>query len=284
MDGGVIDGTTDDIVLSTNNGGGSVLQLRKPGGATGAVVYSGGAGSSGTLTLANGAGAPTVYMDAGATGDGAAQLPGSSVSALEILNESGIASNYSVVTEDLVGPYMTVTQSGITLPSAGYVVAIGTVEVILQSVSGLAEFAISMYDGSFVAPKYTQNASSGAPIQTVTIHETAYLGAGFHTFYLQVAPTLGTWDVRTRTLTLFFIPTAYGIVNNDSTEAPQSLTHLGVETPDHLQAMMFHNARMEREMRELQSQARETARRLEELEATLPGQIPVSAIDNPEKL
>lgn len=270
LDAAAINGTTDDVLLTSNNGDGGVLQLRKAAGLAGASLRGGSPGSGATLGLTDAVGSTTVFLDGNQTGDAAVQVPAGAISAIEEFNEPGVASTNSTTISGLTG---TLLSRSITVPSAGYVLAIGSCQIGIAHTSGTtdsAAFAVSS-DGSFpvgstLKHEISGSVPSGEFYEVITVHSLFPVSAGVNTFSLLGTGTPGAYGARTRQLSLVFIPTAYGTVS-----APASPGGNGdlSAADSNVKGETFEVVRLRRELDSVRSQAEETTRRLTELEAQM---------------
>jgi hypothetical protein len=83
------------------------------------------ADAGGLLRLETTTGATMIELDAGSTGDLSVVLPDSAISAGEILNEPGIASQYVLGALELTSDMTDLVNLTITIPAPGYIVLIG---------------------------------------------------------------------------------------------------------------------------------------------------------------
>ncbi|MBN2375342.1 MAG: hypothetical protein JXD22_03000 [Sedimentisphaerales bacterium] len=161
-----------------------------------------------------------------ASGDTAVQLPGSSISASEILDEPGITRgrNSSTVTISTTG-VTNITSSTITIPAAGYIVArahsfgaiygtsIGNIITGIETAS-----TTSPTSGEYVCFG-SNNESVGATSKyrwgTMAPERVFYVASpGTHTYYYNATRgyTDGTATVSNSKLVLTYFPTSYGTV------------------------------------------------------------------------
>lgn len=290
MDGNAIDNATDDILLSTNSGAGSILRLRKPGGTAGAVLHSGGAGAGGSLTLTNDAGTSTVFMDGDLSSDVSVLLPAGAISSTEEFNEPGAAS-------DIVNPsasiadhaFTTLATRTINAPGAGYVLALGSLQARVQG-----SFYDSVNIGISTSPSSLPVSQQTPLIYThgfndilslpVTVQGLFSVGAGVTTFYLLAEDDTSYWTAGHRKLTLVYLPTSYGTI--DSPSAPDGGSDLSSAPDYHAErdaSAAVNNDRMARELEMMRIQAAEQTERIRRLEEAVGSQRSGNALVNPEK-
>lgn len=277
LDGAAVNGLNDDVKLSSNNGDGGELQLRKAAGIAGASLRGGAPGSGATLGLTNDVGSTTVFMDGDQSGDVAVQLPNSSISALEQLNEPGVASSRSTTlfTPDVGAIEILLTRT-ITVPADGYVLVIGTCRINASGVSGdSAQFWVQDNAGPTEACIMQYKApTAGNNNNPITVQSVFPVTAGAQTFSMRATEWSGTFFVLERQLSLAYFPTAYGTVTPPT--APGGNGELSgfssIEEGADEGAEEHQIARLQRELEAVRAQADETTRRLAELESKLPSQ------------
>jgi len=180
----------------------------------------------------NGTGSPLITMTGNnssvafnleETGNLAGQLPHSSVSAAEILDEPGLASINAHGGSSFSVPdaYGVVTSRSITAPTDGYLLVMCSLEIDLRHEGSGASFVTAglslspsavdnNQDLSFYIPGSAVNGIYLTPSTPTNVYP---VSAGSHTVYLN-ARKVGTttsfiWDVQ---MNLVFIPTNYGLV------------------------------------------------------------------------
>lgn len=169
-----------------------------------------------------------LVFDAVSTGTAAVAMPDGAISAPEILDEPGVAGDSvepnccnifgcSTCCSLPTGSNQVVSTQTLTAPTSGYIVAIGTIEVIFTHSNGtntLATFGLST-STSFTPSgdsgvRLPTALPSGSYMQTVTVNNVFAAGSGNTTvnfLVLRGSGGLTRCDVK---LTLMFFPTAYG--------------------------------------------------------------------------
>jgi hypothetical protein len=198
--------------------------------------------------------------------DASVQLPNNAISAAEILDEPGVASDAVSAITSLTSGYMTLMSRSLTTPAAGFVLAIASMQVNVQHTSGtnsVAEFGVSDAVGGLPANQdvmlqFSGSVPSGSYAWPVSVHGLFEVTtAGSHTFYLIASEVAGNISVGDIQLTTVYFPTAYGTVTptvvtagaSDDASAPRT----GGLTPSELAAERAgseaaNNARIEREL------------------------------------
>jgi hypothetical protein len=213
------------------------------GGGAGFFLVQGGPGSF-TVNGNDGTGSASVsivgagsasYFSTSVSGDAAVQLPGSSVSAGEILDEPGIAQNHyygsAYFYTGTSSASVDILSVSITIPAAGYIVLTADAQIGLFTPGGYAGMQITDVSGApedyahyfFVGgPAASGGVTVTAGYVPVSMHRTYYeSAAGTYTFYFQGwnhanANAVYAWDP---TLTALYAPTAYGSVTTSVTAA-----------------------------------------------------------------
>jgi hypothetical protein len=183
------------------------------------------ADSGGTIELFDYQGDPGITLRGGLSGDSAAILPDSSVTASELLDEPGIASSKNTQIMDLL--YGTMTDLAvleIEIPADGFVVLYGKCYAVLSGTTGANGAQVQIDEdegGSALFPYYTRAGLSGYvntnenyfPIYVTRVY---YKEAGTWQFRLEglatnPLPALAqTWD---HILTAVYYPSSYGWVS-----------------------------------------------------------------------
>ncbi|MFH2034925.1 MAG: hypothetical protein ABIJ45_00865 [Candidatus Zixiibacteriota bacterium] len=212
-------------------------------------------------------------------GDGMVQLPDSAINAEEILNEAGLAYGQSSVAVGLIqGTMRNVAITNITLPTAGYVHAIGNCHIGLYGEGYILGFAqIDTATGGSLNANYTLfgglDLTSSIGLRLPVIAQNVYyMEAGFHQISLEMMASnsndVGTSiDAYSGKITLTFFPSAYGPVTGatkSATEAAQfeDVTTVEVELPEGDTETIY-----EVDLRQLELKAKQ--KRIEALEAEL---------------
>ena len=203
-------------------------------------------------------------IDGHESGDDAVQLSPSSISSYEIANEPGIA-NYTRPTGviDLVTAFQTLGSRTITVPAAGYVLAIvhcsghfthtagtttlGVIHVSASTTPEVGEPAMSVR-----IPSTCPSGDYSFPYAPHGTFEVA--GPGAYTYYVlgweQLHSDMRVGPIR---LTLIFFETAYGTVGSDAAAGPVDEVRQGGLTAAEIEAEkaeaeVFNRDRIEREL------------------------------------
>jgi hypothetical protein len=179
------------------------------------------------------------------SGDNAVQLPSSSISASEILNEPGITRgrNNSSVTISTTG-VTNITSSTITVPAAGYIVARAHAIGRIYGTT-IGSIAVGIETAVTTSPTIGERTTFGASDESVGAVSKYRWGslapervfyvssAGSYTYYLNAyrAWTGGTGTVWYSKLVLTYIPTSYGTVAATASAAESAqFENVSVET------------------------------------------------------
>jgi len=171
---------------------------------------------------ANGVGA--VEILAGAVGT--SEVADGSLTAVDIDDEPGVASNTELSVIALDGTTQNLISRSITAPAAGYVLVIATAEAVITHTNGVtsaAYFGVSSTSGVFPSNQNVMvQTSSAAPAgiyrEAVTVHGLFSTLGGADTFYFLGDEGGGAFSLTKFQLTLIYFPTAHGTVV--STAAP----------------------------------------------------------------
>lgn len=139
-------------------------------------------------------------------------------------DEAGVAGANSSTTTSLTSSMTTLESSGIVAPSAGYVVAIGSCELLASHSLGTgdsAQIGVSDAPGQFEATgamvhKLPSGTASGEYATTITTQAIFPVSVGSNVFYLTGQELAGSYNVGNRQLSLIFFPTTYGTVEPPS--------------------------------------------------------------------
>lgn len=270
------------------DGGGRMTIARDASGATGFSV-DGNAGGSASTRLDLSGELYGITLDTSVSGDESLVVPDGAINADEIADEPGVAeihaNSLSRDIDNFVGP---VLSRSITVPGAGYVLAIGNVEVLVgfatgsdQGVNiGISDKNNTFFEGIELSMDVPANRATGnynllfSPSMVFPIDD-----AGSYTFYLVASEDGGNGANVVRAsdaqLTLLYVPTAYGTVGLDALAstfgAPDELAPLRPALSEldiaREQAAEFrrHTAALEARQLELERRLDEQQRRLEAL-------------------
>ena len=154
-------------------------------------------------------------------------LPADAIDATEILNETGAAQSDEDETvvlrlSDPVG----VASSTIDAPTAGYVLVLGTLQLhVVSSATGRYEAEIGVSDDCDASPSHSHSILIQVPIPPaeevilpVSPLRIFPVSAGDQTFcivgHTNTPEGEGAGQLERMTLSLFFTPTAYGVVDS----------------------------------------------------------------------
>jgi len=254
------------------NSVGGYLRITRNSAESGFVVDGNYNGTQQPRVAVLGSGRSAVF-DMSTSGDNSVLLPGGSITAAEIGDEAGIGSSYAgtgLFGITLSGGYEVFTSRTITVPVAGYVFAIGSVDVILSHTNGMSTSAIFVLSSSDsgpvepatdLQPRIAGEAPSGGYNIPTTCTCVFSVDAGSFTCYFLANETSGdvrVYDVR---LTLIYVSTAYGAVEtggpavieepDGKTVPAMSASEIAAEKEE---ARRFQMERIERELNELKAQ------------------------------
>jgi len=201
------------------------------------------------------------------SGNSAITLPDNGVSALETLDEPGVAcSTWTGTNQLLYLSVHTLVSRSITCPASGYVVAIATAHVQWFASGTFAadgDFCVSDQNAtidepyfSLTYPGYMPNGSYNVP---VTVQRVFPVTAGTHTFYFLGGMSTNEYTLYDKQLTLIYLPTAYGAVSSFASNGmpgPES-------EAERAEAERLNEERLEREVAELRAQVEEIRARIE---------------------
>lgn len=188
-------------------------------------------GAEGTFTIS---GLSSTLFNTAQAGDGAVQLPSDAVSAVEVLDEPGIASNHAInatsITSTSGGALTDVLATTITTPAAGYIVVEADAQVLAWAGQ---EIGVQLHEtpGAPVDDAYYffvgSTSTTAFTYWPTSIRRVYYKAtAGSYTFYFQAyrfsAGGGGTPYAWNPTITAQYFPTAYGGVTVAATAAEAS--------------------------------------------------------------
>ena len=217
-------------------------------------------------------------FDMSLSGNASVVIPTDAISAVETLDEPGVASINQSVTTALDGTVQTLLQRSITVPAAGYCLVMGSVEAQVLHSNGLATtglFGVSDVVGVLPATQdfnltMPTSAPTGTYVVPVTVHGLFTVSAGPNTFYFLGDEASGSLQISDVQLSIVYVPTAYGTVTSSLTSGDGDgmsvgAPRLGASEPREAEA--FHRARVDREMAAMQAQVEELRRQLERVES-----------------
>lgn len=224
----------------------------------------------------------SIDFDLGATGSETVELPVNAIEASEIKDEPGIASDISTSTVTLTNETATTISSRtIDCPNlGGYVYASATVCLTVQHGTGnLDSVTIGLYEnpGDMSAILTTPplvipgGASWGdyASIVTVTgVFDADTMGTSV--FLVARRSGASTVKIAKRTLTLMYLPTAYGIVETSSNQTAGETNQVLTPAEERLASQRANSERIEREMADMKARLLELEQSMTEQESDNP--------------
>ena len=205
-----------------HDGSGVYVRLARLDQAFGSgLIFDGSYLGSGNASVSINGSARSVDLNMNNAGTDSVSLPTDAVQDTEILDEPGVASAAPGTTTALSGLYDNILTRTITCPTSGYCVVIGSVTPEASHTGGLqslASFGVSDIPNSIPASQFDNDVDlpSSAPTGfyslPTTVHGTFSVTAGSKTFYLVAKQWQGGWAVNEPSLTVLFVPTAYGTV------------------------------------------------------------------------
>jgi hypothetical protein len=168
-----------------------------------------------------------LHVEDAVGGNGSVVLPNNSIAAAEVFDEPGVAGDAEGVNAAALTPSVQALLSqSITVPTAGFVLVLGTCQATANHVNGtqsMATFGVSSNTTSFPSSQDVQvslpsSAVSGGYNWAVAVHGLfSVASAGSHTFSLLAQETSAQWSASEMQLTLVFFPTSYGTVTSTLT-------------------------------------------------------------------
>ncbi len=224
-------GNQTAYLAADNNGTGGFMDVRRDATHSGFIVDGNGSGTGEPRVDVLGS-ARFAAFDMGAPGDDSVQLPMDALAAGELLDEPGVAYAADGVTAiTLDGTTQTLLSRSLTVPTAGFVIASGSLvgqALHTLNTSDAVIFGLGTAAGVFASGRVLSlvNPSSLATATyyyPVSVQGVFAVPAGTSTFYLLGDEAVGSWRAREMQLTLLFVPTAYGTVASPvAQQAPAS--------------------------------------------------------------
>jgi len=188
--------------------------------------------------------------------DNAVQLPGSSIGPAETSAEAGLANEFAT-SNTAITNQVTLASATITLPVAGYVIAIATFQLYMEQGTG-SQFAIAENSTTFPSEYTTASSPTGTtdvPSSYIRVFNTT---AGAKTYNFLGYEAGGTLKVYYPRLLLLFVPTGYGTVETSSPgpidpEFSAGLTEADIDA-SRLASIEANQQRIERELAEIRQQ------------------------------
>lgn len=163
-----------------------------------------------------------VSFDLSTSGNFSVNLPNDAVSALEILDEPGVASSSSFSSLALTGTMADLTTVTITIPAPGYIWLTGKIMELDLLSPGATNYVWAQIDesagGSFIVPHASLYggvplAGTGPQFSSMHCQRMYFMGsAGSYTFRLEAMVVAGSASAFDPTLTAMYFPTSYGFV------------------------------------------------------------------------
>ena len=280
-------GLSDNVARIYSNSYGGNFDLRDESGnvyayiqgdinGSGAFLYIYGGSSSSFMVDGNYSGTQNVKVsilgnsdivfNSNATGDDAVLLPGSSVSAPEILDEPGVANARSYTSSPLSmnsTGYYTLAMRTMVAPTDGYVIAIGSCFTSIGHNAGTNDYItfgvsdLTYFGGNpIVEVEVPSGAGTGNYRIPATVTGVFSVTAGSHTFRFLGYLSSGTCNVFDANITLMFIPTTYGPISStliaSSDKYPVDNRSAGSEEKAEMaEAERANMERLQREIEEL---------------------------------
>lgn len=279
-------GSIGGQLLTLDEAGQGTVRVEPDGNGTGGyfAVYRNGTSTGFTLNGNDGTEEPilsltgsvrSVVMDMSQSGDPAVLLPSGSVSSLEQSNEPGVAQVFSNSAVPIGTGVTAITSRTISAPDAGHVIAIAGGSCEFGHVNGAeSRILYGINDtAAFASSALTTGVPGGAPTGTYR-SATPWVGvfpvsAGATTFNL-LAQRIGAANgavLNDPTITLIYVPTAYGAVTGNLTGDPDEqsaaapLTEAAIRQ-EQAEAAAFDAARIRDELDALR-------RRMDEIQGLL---------------
>ncbi|MDP3025211.1 MAG: hypothetical protein Q8O10_06720 [candidate division Zixibacteria bacterium] len=177
-------------------------------------------------------------------GNSSVILPNGSISAAEILDEPGVASNANSDGVAITSTALAIILSRtITAPAAGFVLVLGTTQFEVSHTTGTSDLYNIGVSGSSTALPANQDLftsviaalPTGIYQKVVSPHGLFVVSAGANTFYLlgeKVASTSVNATAFDSQLTLVFFPTAYGTVVGTFQNSASEQDDGAIDAPD----------------------------------------------------
>jgi len=276
------DGNSGNLVIQepdVSTGGGGFMSVTRGPGGIGFQVDGNSAGSGDSRVSILGSARSAVF-EMNLAGNPSVALPNDAISAVEQLDEPGVAGANSQPTVSLDGTVQTLVSRSITCPAGGYCLVIGSAQVNATHVNGTtssATFGVSNLATTFpttqdVLLQIPSTAASGTYASPVTVQSLFQVSAGLQTFYFLGQEASGNVAFADGQLTVVYFPTAYGtvttpepslVVGPDADSAGGAAPSAAAVAAERLDAERFGRARLEREMALMRGQMEELNRRLE---------------------
>ncbi len=275
------------IEADFSTGGGGFLSLTRNNTNLEGIVLDGNAGGTGNARVSIFGSVNSIWLDTSASADSSVILPSDAISALETLNEPGVAETILSGGLPLTQDNATIdTLSSVTIqaPSDGYVLVIASAELTIShqlNTSSSVNLGVSTTTLAFPTnldheTRIDSIIPSGSFDYTVSTHAIFPASEGPNTYYFlgdlnNPAPTAAT--IFDQQLSAVFIPTAYGFANFESmsdlpdefTPTTHPMTARDIQN-EQIRSLQADNERQQRELEEMRAQFEQLKRELDELD------------------
>ena len=263
-----------------------VVQLGPGPFGDGELILESGSGSVNIYSDFNGApvlglyGSTFAEIDLTATGDATVSLPVGSLNAAELANEPGLAAANNTGVVALTATVASVLSRTITPPGGGYVLALGQCVARINHTNGtgtsgavgLSDDGVAFGTAQDVNLQISANAGSGSYSLPAHLNGVFPATAGVPlTIHLVGSEASGVIDIEDTSLTLLYVPTAYGSVSQTLLAASdgEDLPARGAQTPGELLAEKLasqeaNTARLEQELATMRSEYAERLANIED--------------------
>jgi len=217
------DGTTRYAFMEPDaSGQGGFLHVYGPTSSTYVQAEANGIGGEAVFSVM---GTSDFRVTTANTGNESVVMPGNAVYDGEILDEPGVAAALSGSSVAVSSTGAAVLVRTLTAPTAGYVLAVATVDMQINHTVGVSNFSscgISLSSTSIPSDgdqsvQVALGAAAGVYNHAISMNRIFSVAAGSDTYYVTCvkpsAASVSAWD---RHLDLVFIPTAYGAVSTES--------------------------------------------------------------------
>jgi len=274
-------GNTTAYIIADSDGVGGSMAIYRDIGSTGIYMAGNYAGSNDSYASISGS-ARTATFDMRMEGNSSVNLPVDAIGSSEILEEAGCASYLLAGGISLSSTPTTIASRSIAAPSSGYVLVIGTCQGQTYHNIGTAssaQFGVSNASGTMPsAQDALYYVHAGMPTgwfdRVVTVHGLFPVTEGTNTFYLLGRELSNDFTCYNTSLTLVYIPTAYGTVTEPTTlassgaeEHPGTVSRSALTAQDiaaeQAECERLNEERIRRELGEMRSRIDDLQRELD---------------------
>ena len=217
------------------------------------------------------------------SGNASVVLPADAINSEEVLNEPGVASNGENSNTIIGTDPTTIISRSITVPAAGYVLVMGSAQLIIVHTNGTpsrADFGVSESSTTWPGnqdimvglPSVQESGTHYIPVSPHGLFEV--VSAGTYTYYFlgELYDAGASFNARDPQLTLLYIPTSYGTVTPTLASAANSSEETATASPgktdaqivsERAQSIADNNERIQRELAEIRAELEELKRQLE---------------------